>query len=190
MVFFGLSVSRRSAASSSAFFASSASVSGGGAGGGGVYFGRLEASMAATSPEMARLRFGAGGGASVAAETGFLAGLDSGYGVSWARSPRARRASIRAVRTRWRMTGWKRGERGSSAQSSDFSDGTRSARNCGDCSGSGGFGFGGNEFCEDEAGDGREHEIVERGDDQAADGAGLYAASPPFEGFDETAQQH
>ncbi len=88
------------------------------------------------------------------------------------------------------MTGWKRGERGSSAQSSDFSDGTRSARNCGDCSGSGGFGFGGNEFCEDEAGDGREHEIVERGDDQAADGAGLYAASPPFEGFDETAQQH
>ena len=88
------------------------------------------------------------------------------------------------------MTGWKRGERGSSAQSSDFSDGTRSARNCGACSDRGRFGFGGDEFSEDEADDGRAHVIVERGDDQAEDGAGFCAASPPFEGFDETAQQH
>ena len=88
------------------------------------------------------------------------------------------------------MTGWKRGERGSSAQSSDFSDGTRSARNCGACSDRGRFGFGGDEFSEDEAGDGRSHEIVERGDDQAEEGAELYSANPTFEGFGETAQQH
>ena len=89
------------------------------------------------------------------------------------------------------MTGWKRGERGSSAQSSDFSDGTWSARNCGACSDRGRFGFGGgDEVSEDEADDGRAHAIVERGGDQAEEGAEFYAANPPFEGFGETAQQH
>ncbi len=66
----------------------------------------------------------------------------------------------------------------------------RSARNYGECSDRGRFGFGGDEFSEDEAGDGREHEIVERGGEQAVEGAEFYSANPTFEGFGETAQQH
>lgn len=85
------------------------------------------------------------------------------------------------------MTGWKRGERGSSAQSSGFWDGMWSARNCGACSDRGRFGFGGDECSEDEADDGRAHASVERGGDQAEEGAEFYAANPTLEGFGETA---
>ena len=72
MAFLGRSVSRRSAASASSsasFLARSAAVGWGGAGGGGVYLGRVDASRAATSPEMARVRFGAAGAAGAVAVT-------------------------------------------------------------------------------------------------------------------------
>lgn len=53
-----------------------------------------------------------------------------------------------------------------------------------------GSALGGDEFSEDEADDGRAHAIVERGGDQAEEGAEFYAANPTLEGFGETAQQH
>src|SRR5471032_2224207 len=101
MVFFGLSVSRRSGSSSSGF--------GGGGGATGENFGREAASCAATSGEIAR---GAGsflalaGAASAGADalpSGGLTGTGGGKGAgTCARRPAARSAGNRSVRRTWR----------------------------------------------------------------------------------------